>query len=159
MRKRTARSPVSSRPASSVGVSIIGSGGPFEGMHELPSCAAKRTLPRRIKTLSVREQGLDADWAGTASPRDSSDRDARDAARALVDTEAFEQSRRDRKRVEITRSVLTVHDCSYPAPTAHSSRTRIWDIHSLSAPVPAELARCAAPHRGHDMLRSMIDTS
>jgi len=27
--------------------------------------------------------------------------DARDAARALVDTEAFEQSRRDRKRVEM----------------------------------------------------------
>jgi phage head maturation protease len=38
--------------------------------------------------------------AGAENPR-SIHEDARDAARALVETEAFEQSRRDRKRVEM----------------------------------------------------------
>jgi len=33
----------------------MGSCGPFEGMHELPSCGAKRTAQTH-KTLSVREQ-------------------------------------------------------------------------------------------------------
>src|SRR5262245_66412661 len=46
----------------------MGSRGPSEGMHELPSCGAKRTLPGRIRPYRSESKGLDADAAMAASP-------------------------------------------------------------------------------------------
>ena len=60
-------------------------------------------------------------------PRDINE-DARDVARALAGTQAFEQSRRDRKRVEMLFAHLK-HIFRLPAETAWSTR-RIRRVHA-----------------------------
>jgi hypothetical protein len=56
--------------------------------------------------------------------------DARDAARALADTDAFEQSRRDRKRVEMLFAHLKrILRMGYAALVARKTNSRSLQLH------------------------------